>query len=313
MQVLTLDVILPTFNRATLLPKTLDSLMNAKRPQGLGITVYVVDNNSKDNTAEVVQGYQRRFPVSLRYVLETEQGSSPALNAGIRAGTGDLIGMINDDEEVDIHWFEVIHEFFSNSSFDFAGGPYQPNWGAEKPDWISKESGGIVGWVDAGDVRREYGDGFGGMLMGGNAIIRRNVLDQVGLYDVTLGRTDKGLGCYEDEHMYRRLIAGGFKGMYLPELIIYHFIPPERMTREYHRKWCWGLGNSMAVLARMQKSDVPELFGIPRWQIRHAAIGLLRALKGSVGLESSRAAFEGELRVWTLAGLINGKLFRKKA
>ena len=311
MATLSLDVVLPTFNRARLLAKTLDSLIAATRPQGLEITVYVVDNNSKDDTAEVVQDYQPRCSFPLRYVLETEQGSSPALNSGIRAGTGDLIGMINDDEEVDVHWFEAIYDFFRSTSFDFAGGPYQPNWGAEKPDWISKESGGIVGWVDAGDTRREYGEGFGGMLMGGNAVIRRRVLDQVGLYDVTLGRTDKGLGCYEDEHMYRRLIASGFKGMYLPELVIYHFIPPERMTRQYHRQWCWGLGNSMAVLARMQKAELPELFGIPRWQFRHAAVGLLRALKGLIGVESSRVAFEGELRVWTLAGLINGKLFRR--
>lgn len=310
MAMLSLDVILPTYNRADLLPKTLESLMNATRPAGLEITVYLVDNNSKDNTAELVRDYQTRFPVSLRYVFETQQGLSAALNAGIRAGTGDILAMINDDEEVDARWFEVIEEF-GNSAYDFAGGPYQPNWEVPKPDWISKEYGGIVGWVDAGDTRQEYGPEFNGILMGGNVVIRRRVLDQVGLYDVTLGRTDKGLAGFEDEHMYRRLLAAGFRGIYLPELIIYHFIPAKRMTRKYHRQWCWGLGNSMAVLNRLQKPEGPLLFGMPRWQYRQAAAGLVKALKGLVGMESSHAAFQGELRVWTLVGFFNAKLFRR--
>ena len=310
MAMFSLDVILPTFNRATLLPKTLDSLMAATIPAGLEITVYVVDNNSKDKTPEVVRDYQKRFPIALRYVFETQQGLSAALNAGIRAGTGDIVAMINDDEEIDRRWYEVIEEF-GQGAYDFAGGPYQPNWQAAKPEWISKEMGSIVGWVDGGDTRQEYGPQFSGMLMGGNVVIRRRVLDQVGLYDVTLGRTDKGLASCEDEDMYRRLLAGGFRGVYLPELIIYHLIPAKRMTRRYHREWCWGQGNSIAILARRERPTVPMLFGIPRWRFRHAATGLIRALKGLIGLESPQSAFQGELRVWTLAGMIRGRLSRR--
>jgi glycosyltransferase involved in cell wall biosynthesis len=301
-----LDVVLPTFNRAALLAKALDSLAAASIPEGLHVTVYVVDNNSTDRTAEVVKEYQDRLPVPLRYIRETIQGSSSALNAGISAGTGDIVAMINDDEEIDCRWFEVIQEF-AETSFDFAGGPYRPNWEVEKPDWISKESGGIVGWVDAGDTRQEYGPNFAGMLMGGNALIRRRVLDQIGPYEVSLGRTGKGLMSCEDELMYRRLIAAGFRGIYLPELVVYHFIPAERLTRRYHRRWCWGLGNSLAVLAGLEnKPEAHTVLGIPRWRFRYAIVGLLSVLAGLFHLKSPQAAFQGELRLWTLAGLING-------
>jgi glycosyltransferase involved in cell wall biosynthesis len=309
MAVLTLDIVLPTFNRADLLPRTLDSLISAKRPEHLEISIYVVDNNSKDNTADLVRDYQCRFDMPLHYVLEHQQGSAAALNAGIRAGTGELVGMINDDEEVDAHWFWAIYSFFSTTDFDFAGGPYEPSWAAEKPDWMSKAIGGVVGWVDGGDYRQEYGKEFSGILMGGNAVIRRRALQVVGLYDVRLGRTDKGLGCLEDENMYFRLLAAGFRGMYLPELIIHHYVPAERMTKTYHREWCWGQGNSMAVASKEENNEVAKLFGIPRWRLRHAAIGLFRAIRGYVGLEKPWVAFEGELRVWTLLGLIHGKVF----
>lgn len=311
MAMLSLDVVLPTFNRASLLPRTLDSLVAAERPPALSVTLWVVDNNSKDNTEEVVREYAEECPFPLFYLREQQQGSSAALNAGIRAGSGDVVGMLNDDEEIDAGWYKAIYDFFSNTAFDFAGGPYYPRWGAKKPEWIAKEFGGIVGWVDGGDQRKEYGAGFQGMLMGGNSIVRRSVFDRIGLFNTALGRFDKGLNACEDQDFYDRLLAHNLRGMYLPELIIYHYIPPERMTREYHRRWCWGRGTSLGVLARTKTPDVAQIFGIPRWQIRHALVGFGRMIKGVFGLENSHAAFEGELRVWDLAGFINGRFLRR--
>lgn len=270
----------------------------------------MVDNNSTDNTAAVVTYYQTRVP-NLKYVYEAQQGLSAALNSGIRNGSGDLIATINDDEEVDTHWFEVIHDFFRNPVFSFAGGPYKPNWSQTKPDWVTGEFGAVVGWVEAGDQPQQYGPGFNAMLMGGNAVFRRHVFAAVGLYNTSLGRTAKGLASCEDEDMFGRLLAADLKGMYLPDLIIQHYIPPERLTHAYHRRWCWGRGTSHGQLARNRKSGVTELFGIPRWQIRRAAAGALTAFKGVFGLASRSAAFAGELRVWDFAGYVYGRFVRR--
>lgn len=278
---LTLDVVLPTFNRADLLAKTIESLRSAVRPKELGVTLWVIDNNSKDHTEQAVRNYLGKFPFPIHYLREKKQGYSAALNTGIKAGRGNLVGMINDDEEVDTGWLQAIYRFFSETSFDFAGGPYAPNWGAPKPDWITREFGGIVGWVDGGAERQEYGPNFNGILMGGNAVIRRSAFDKVGLYDTDLGRTDKGLNSCEDQEMYYRLLAHGLRGMYLPEMVIHHYVPPERMTRSYHRRWCWGRGTSLGKLSRKKQPETAQIFGIPRWQIRHTVIGLIRASKGA--------------------------------
>ncbi|HWF45704.1 MAG TPA: glycosyltransferase [Bryobacteraceae bacterium] len=306
---LALDVLLPTYKRPELLQRTLASLAAAARPQGLTVKVWVVDNNSQDSTPDVVAELRKQFPVPLHYIAETVQGLSPAMNAGIRASSGDLIGLINDDEEIDTHWYEIIHRVFTSTSYSFLGGPYIPRWGGEKPAWVVPEFGAVVGWVEAGDEPREYGDGFHGILMSGNAIVRRPVYEKVGLYDVALGRTNKGLLSCEDEDMFGRLLAAGFRGLYSPELIIHHYVPPERLTRRYHRQWCWGQGISKGVLARSRPSSVVEVLGIPRWQIRQALGGLVRAARGKVGLAPAAAAFEGELRVWSLAGYIHGRYF----
>jgi glycosyltransferase involved in cell wall biosynthesis len=315
----TLDVLLPTYNRASLLSRTLESLWKARVPTGLHVKILVIDNNSSDNTQDVVADYRRRLP-NLEYVIERQQGLSAALNAGIRAGTGELIATINDDEEVDIHWFDVIHRFFANPEFSFAGGPYHPNWSRPKPDWVTKEFGSVVGWVEAGDAPRQYGPGFNAMLMGGNAVFRRSAFERVGLYNTSLGRSAKGLASCEDEDLFGRLLAADLKGMYLPDLIIHHYIPAERMTRAYHRRWCWGRGTSHGLLSRNKAPDVAAVdvtspavinwFGVPRWQIRRAVVGAFTALKARLGFASPAAGLAGELYVLDLAGFIYGRFLQ---
>src|SRR5262245_40063252 len=107
-----LDVIIPTYNRQELLQRTLKSLLDAEVPFGLEVRVTVVDNNSKDRTKQCVERWVERFEGKLNYVFERRQGRSFALNAGIASTHGDLVGMVDDDEEVDRGWFQTIHEAF---------------------------------------------------------------------------------------------------------------------------------------------------------------------------------------------------------
>ncbi len=64
----------------------------------------IVDNNSPDNTREVVLERIESFPVPLHYLMEKEQGRSAALNAGIRAAKGEILAITDDDVRVDPKW-----------------------------------------------------------------------------------------------------------------------------------------------------------------------------------------------------------------
>ena len=59
----------------------------------------------------------------LRYLFERRPGRSNALNTGIAACEGDLVGMIDDDEEIDRSWFRAIRAAFERPGLDFIGGP----------------------------------------------------------------------------------------------------------------------------------------------------------------------------------------------
>ncbi|MEN3336229.1 MAG: glucosyl-dolichyl phosphate glucuronosyltransferase [Blastocatellia bacterium] len=303
-----LDVIVPTYNRHTLLDNTLRSLWRAGVPQGLDVHVTVVDNNSKDRTPEVVEQWQPKFAGRLQYLFERQQGRSAALNAGICATNGDLVGMIDDDEEIDAGWYERVHAAFSEGRIDFIGGPYVPRWGARPPDWLPMNYVGVIGWIDGGEQVVTYGKDYPGILMGGNAVLTRAILDRVGLYLTSLSRTGKRLLAGEDEDMYARLLAAGARGVYLPDLIIHHYVPPERLTKQYFRRWCFWRGVSRGILNKVQRSPEAHLSGVPRRLYGDAARSLLRIGARTVKRRREPAAhFSDELAVWDLAGFFYGK------
>ncbi len=309
-----LDVIVPTFNRHTLLDKTLQSLWRAGVPQGLEVHVTVVDNNSTDRTPEVVQQWQDSFEGRLHYLFERQQGRSAALNAGIRATDGDLVGMIDDDEEIDEGWYARAHAAFSKGDLDFIGGPYVPRWGATPPDWLPMNYVGVIGWIDGGDRVVAFDKSYPGILMGGNAVLTRAILDRVGLYKTALSRTGKRLLAGEDEDMYARLLAAGARGLYLPDLIIYHYVPPERLTKRYFRRWCFWRGVSRGMLNKVQRTPEAHLLGVPRWIYGEAARGLLRISARVIKRRREPAKhFSDELAVWDLAGFFYGKHFYRAA
>lgn len=302
-----LDVVIATHNRATLLTRTLDSLLAADPPAALAVTVIVVDNRSTDNTRAVVESYTDRFGGRLRYVYETAQGRSHALNAGIAAGAGDLIGMIDDDEEIDRQWFRVVESAFADPRTDFIGGPYEPRWGAPRPGWLGTTHLAAIGWVDSGSEIRQFGPGFNAMLMGGNAVIRRALLEQVGPYAGDLGRTATRLMACEDEDMFNRLLKAGARGFYRPDLIIHHYVPPERLQKRYFRRWSFWRGVSMGIMARRTPAAVVHVFGIPRYMIGAAMRSAIQLARHTIARREPARAFSCELRWWDLAGFVYGR------
>lgn len=294
-----LDVVIPTYNRSTLLRKAVGSLLNARVPAGLEVRVIAVDNNSTDDTKSVIN------ELGVTYVFEKRQGRSPALNAGIAASTADLIGFIDDDEEIDASWYETILAAFTEHDVDFIGGPYVPRFEGDVPEWLPKSHTAVVGIVDGGDKVVPFDKSYPGILMGGNAVFRRETLERVGPYSTALGRSGTRLLSCEDEDMYQRLMAAGARGLYLPQLIVYHFIPRERLTKRYHRSWCFWQSVSSAVLDRIRPQPIPYVMGVPRYFYGRALRGMFR----QVSVRDPESRFSNELSLWELAGFFYGKHF----
>jgi len=305
-----LNVVVPTHNRAELLVRMLESLLRAEPDDRLEVAVTIVDNRSTDSTRSVVHGFMPAFGGRLQYVYEEKPGRSHALNAGIAASRGDLVGMIDDDEEVDRGWFRTIAQAFADPETGFIGGPYLPRWGAERPEWLGAGYGSAIGSTACGDTVQQFGPGCEAIMMGGNAVIRRSLLEQAGPYAVDLGRTPgrRLLSC-EDEDMFARLLALGARGFYRPDLIIHHYVPPERLTKRYIRRWSFWRAVSLGVIDKKRRAPGTYLFGVPRYMFGSALRGTFNSRRPGFNRRNPAQAFKNELAWWDLAGFVYGKFF----
>jgi glycosyltransferase involved in cell wall biosynthesis len=273
-------------------------------PDGLSVRVTVVDNNCTDGTRALVESRAATAEGRIRYVSERRPGRSAALNAGIAATDGDLIGFVDDDEEIDRTWYEVIHERFTRGGVDYISGPYWPKWGAPRPRWLPDRYGAVIGWV-RGDSVGVFGDDFEAMPMGGNIVLKRSLVEHVGPYRTDIMRA-------QDADYFERLKLAGARGEFLPTLIIHHYVPPERLRKAYFRQWCLWRGLSVGVTDRGHPQRVAYLAGVPRYLIGEAARAFLR-LATWRNADRPDWRFADELALWDLASFAIGRWFPRLA
>jgi glycosyltransferase involved in cell wall biosynthesis len=76
--------------------KTISHAVDSVLSQDYGDIEYiVVDGNSKDGTMDVLRGYGNRIS---KLISEKDKGLYDAMNKGIRAATGDVVGILNSDD-----------------------------------------------------------------------------------------------------------------------------------------------------------------------------------------------------------------------
>ena len=115
---LTISVIIVTYNREGMLTEALSSLtMQLRMPD----EVIVVDNNSTDNTREVVKEFTSKL--NIRYFFEGIQGTSRARNTGIKNASGDIIVFLDDDCIAQNEWLYYLERpFLRDPSIGIVGG-----------------------------------------------------------------------------------------------------------------------------------------------------------------------------------------------
>lgn len=87
-----ISIITPSFNSAATIERTIKSVLSQNYPN---LEYIIVDGASTDNTLNIIEKYKKNI---YKVISEHDNGISEAFNKGIKAASGDLIGIINSDD-----------------------------------------------------------------------------------------------------------------------------------------------------------------------------------------------------------------------
>ena len=87
------SVVTPSYQQGQFIERTLQSVSSQAHPD-FEIEHVVFDGGSSDNTVEVL----KNFRPAVRWVSKKDNGQTDAVNQGIRATDGDIIGWLNSDD-----------------------------------------------------------------------------------------------------------------------------------------------------------------------------------------------------------------------
>lgn len=90
-----ISIITATFNSASTVADTLESILSQTYQD---YEVVIKDGLSRDGTVELVKSYEEKFGGRLRIISSKDKGIYDAMNIGISAATGDVIGILNSDD-----------------------------------------------------------------------------------------------------------------------------------------------------------------------------------------------------------------------
>lgn len=213
------SVVIPTYNRADVLPEALDSVLAQDWPE---LEVIVVENGSTDRTAEMLAEYETRHADVVRVIhLHPNRGPSRARNAGILAARHQFIAFLDSDNRWSPGKLDRQMPLFeADPSLDLTFTGYR-TFGASARTVL------IEGWrVSQEHALRELLVGC--CINTSSVVVRRESFAESGLFDPA---TD-GL---EDYELWVRMAASGLRIGYLAEPLAEYRIHESALSSDLGR------------------------------------------------------------------------------
>ncbi len=294
-----ISVILCTYNRSQSLARALSSVASSRLPESVEWEVLVVDNNSGDQTRDVVEDFCRRYPRRIRYIFEPRPGKSHALNTGIREARGEALAFMDDDVTVEPTWLQNITAALRSGEWAGSGGRTLPERTFSPPRWLSLKGPHALSPLAVFDLGPDA-CGLAEPPFGTNMAFRREVFERYGGFRTDLGPRPGNEIRGEDTEFGRRLLGGGERLRYEPSAVVYHSVPENRLQKKYFLTWWFDKGRAI-----IREFGVPSkarwcVGRIPLYMFRRLAVWTVRWL---VAVEPSRR-FDCKLNAWSTFGEI---------
>ncbi|GAB4098660.1 glycosyltransferase family 2 protein [Sinomonas halotolerans] len=116
------SIVIPAYNEESVIRQCVTAAIYQSVPAH---EIIVVDNLSKDSTAQIVRHLAEEYPESPIRLLtqDREQGLIPTRNHGLDSATGDVLGRIDADSLLEPDWVEEVQRAFTDHAVQAATGP----------------------------------------------------------------------------------------------------------------------------------------------------------------------------------------------
>lgn len=242
------EIAICTWNRVALLGKTLERLAQVCQAWETIAKwkVILVDNHSTDGTKSLAERYARQMEI--KYVFEPQQGHVFARNKAIEVAEGDLMLWTDDDVLLDDNWLPAyVNAALEQAGESFWGGKISPVFPDGCPRWIQDNWSKVKGCF----ADRDLGDAVVGFDLktlpyGANFAIRTK-LQKKFLFNQAWGRSGTAVVGEDELDLFRRLLASGYSGCWVPGARVQHLIDSQRTTPEFVGRYFVGQGKTLAA------------------------------------------------------------------
>lgn len=243
---LDISILIATYNRAEILRETLESMTRLER-SGLKVEFVVVDNNSSDNTKQVVERFSSRLPI--RYLFEPRPGKNCALNKALaEVKLGEIVVFADDDVEPQRDWLKTIVSICERwPDYNVFGGKVYPVWPKQKvPKWAKNPK--IEGFAFAvhdyanSECCYQHRD----HPVGPNFWVLRKVFSNGRCFDETVGPRPTNRIMGSESTFLKQLRDDGYSFLYSPKAVVGHRISYKQLSFKdlIKRAYRWGRGSA---------------------------------------------------------------------
>jgi len=229
------SIIICTYNRATILQHCLQALLQ-QTALPTNVEIIVVDNASTDTTKHIVAAFQNK-PITVRYVLETEQGSSAARNKGVAVSKYDWVCFMDDDGKAHPNFIERLLYIKNNYAFDGFGGMFFPWYLTPKPKWLPNQYGSMPQLLP--QVGALHGKAT---VAGGICAFNKQKITEAGLFPTEVGMKGNKQGYAEEDVLQLNLLKNGGVIGFDPLWKMDHLVAPYKYKVSWHLRRAFAKG-----------------------------------------------------------------------
>jgi glycosyltransferase involved in cell wall biosynthesis len=200
-------------------------LLTRERPEAFR-GVLVVENGSGDESRQVVARFAATLPITYRRI--DSPAKCEALNEILRLAEDELIIFLDDDVRVAPGLLRAYCEAAERSAAgQYFGGPTGVDYEDPPQDWLRRflPSSAVGFSLDTGDAAVRYPTCF----LGFNWAALGNDLKSCGGFSSRFG-PGTAAGGGDESFVQLRLTRRGIVGRYVPEAMVWHFVPRERCS-----------------------------------------------------------------------------------